>query len=145
MSFTLPTPHVTRSAPRTTHTISLLGGDPDTVAALRAGLENGVQAAVVDGPAADRAASLTVLLDPVDDSDPSQLPQAVGAAVSRAGGTDPGAAGLVALDDAPGAHADRTGPLVAYRRSGTTPSVSELLSTIQALAATTRPTNGESP
>ena len=145
VSFTLPTPHVTRSAPRTTHTISLLGGDPDTVAALRAGLENGVQAAVVDGPAADRAASLTVLLDPVDDSDPSRLPQAVGAAVSRAGGTDPGAAGLVALDDAPGAHADRTGPLVAYRRSGTTPSVSELLSTIQALAATTRPTNGESP
>ncbi|MQW76239.1 PAS domain-containing protein [Nocardioides sp. dk4132] len=145
VSFTLPTPHVTRSAPQTATTISLLGGDPATVAELRAGLENCVQAAVVDGAAAGRPASLTVLLDPVDDSDPSQLTQAVGAAVSRAGGTHPGAAGLVALDDAPGAHVDRVGPLVAYRRTGTTPSVPELLGTIQALAAATRHTNGESP
>ncbi|WP_166139905.1 sensor histidine kinase [Nocardioides ochotonae] len=142
VSFTLPTPHVNRPGPRTLPTISLLGGDPVTVARLRASLEDGGHACVLDGGAGASTAALTVLLDPVDDSDPVRLPEAIGTAVSRAGGAHPLDAGLVALDDA--ATPDpRTGPVLAYRRVGTSSPVHELLGTIQALAAATRHTNGE--
>ena len=141
--FTLPTPHVSRPGPRTLPTVSLLGGDPATVARLRASLEDGGHAWVLDDGTAASTAALTVLLDPVDDSDRAGLPEVVGTAVSRAGGAHPADAGLVALDDA-AAPDPRPGPVVAYRRVGTTQPVHELLGTIQALAAATRHTNGES-
>ncbi|NPC99063.1 cell wall metabolism sensor histidine kinase WalK [Nocardioides sp. zg-DK7169] len=146
VSFTLPTPHVTRASAGPA-TISLLGGDPATAEEIRTRLEHSGHTAVVEGsaPGAAAPAPLTVLLDPVDDTDHDRLLETVGAALSSAGGTARGDAGLVALDDAPSAPRHRSGPVVAYRRAGTDPTTPELLGTILALAAATRPTNGESP